>query len=397
MSTQEIPWPRRFALPLAAVAAYLIGVLVSVLAMTALEAKRQAFAAQRFGTALAEQLAARAEEPLLRQDRVRLGVAANRAAAATEVRQVAIHTMDGRPFVVAGAPPEPDAATYVQPVTVADEVTGEVRITLAADAFATPIGRVLAIAGPFWAAGLALTCLAAFFGGRAFAWWRGDGRQPGPAPEAPPAQATPPVVETSGKCLVVANLFADADLRPEARERALAATAEIAGQVAGLHGAEVAPPPRAGCAVVFGDATPEPMFNAVCAAVLLRGLLERWQDRQVEQGEALLARPGPPPRLFRYAVDHRDADQSAAATDSELASEVLLLSSLVRNGEIAIGRAGLAAVEGAERLLVAPFDNPAAAVLPGLAAPGGVVRGLAADHEAALQAQADAIATEVGL
>lgn len=396
MSTREIPWPRRFALPLAAVAAYLLGVLVSLLAMTALEAKRQAFAAERFGTALAEQLAARAEEPLLRQDRVRLGVAANRAAAATEVRQVAIHTMDGRPFVVAGTPPEPDAATYVQPVTVADEVTGEVRITLAADAFATPIGRVVAIAGPFWAAGLALTCLAAFFGGRTFAWWRGDGRRQ-PGPETAPTPALPPVAESSGKCLVVANLFADTDLHPEARERALAAAAEVAGQIAGVYGAEVAPPPRAGCAVVLGDATPEPMFNAVCAAVLLRGLLERWQDRQVEQGEALLARPGPPPRLFRYAVDHCDADQSAAATDSELASEVLLLSSLVRNGEIAIGKAGLAAVEGAERLLVAPFDNPAAAVLPGLAAPGGVVRGLAADHEAALQAQADAIATEIGL
>ena len=395
MSTPETPWPRRFALPLAAVAAYLLGVLVSLLAMTALEAKRQAFAAQRFGTALAEQLAARAEEPLLRQDRVRLGVAANRAAAATEVRQVAIHTMDGRPFVVAGAPPGTDARTYVQPVTVADEVTGEVRITLTADAFAAPFGRVVTIAGPFWAAGLALTCLAAFFGGRMFAWWRGDGRQPGP--ETPPALATPPVVETAGKCLVVANLFADTDLRPQARERALAAAAEIAGRVAAVYSAEVAPPPRAGCTVVLGDATPERMFNAVCAALLLRGLLERWQDQQVAQGEALLARPGPSPRLFRYAVEHCGPDEAAAATDSELASEVLLLSSLVRNGEIAMGKAGLAAVEGLERLLVAPFDNPAAAVLPGLAAPSGVVSGLAAEHEAALQAQADAIATEMGL
>ena len=166
-------WRVRFAVPLAAASGYLVAVAASLFAVAALQGERGALAAERFGNALVEQLAAGAEEPLLRQDRVALGVAAKRAVAAAHVTQVAVFTMDGRPFVVVGEPAGPGGRTYVQPVTVADEVTAEVRLTLAADAFATPLGRVLAIAAPFWAAGFALMCLAAFFGGRVLAWWRG--------------------------------------------------------------------------------------------------------------------------------------------------------------------------------------------------------------------------------
>lgn len=379
-------------MPLAATAGYLVALAVALLAGWALEAERRASEQARFGTALAGQLAAGAEEPLLRQDRVSLGVAANRLAARPEVRQVAIHTMDGRPLVVAGEPPPHGAAAFAQPVLVADEAVAEVRVVLSEEAFATSLARSLTIAWPFWAVGLAVTLASALFGGHLFAWWRGATQ----APEADTAQpSTENAERTPGATVVVANLFVDAATFPGARADALAAAANLADRVAQVYGADAAPLPGTGCALMFRDeAGPDGHFNAVCAMLVLRRLLERWQASDAARGEgAGVEHP------FRYAANHF-ASAVPAAVDlpgSEAASAVLLLSSFVRNGEVIIGEAVLAAVATPERLLVEPLDNPAATALTNEAQPGGLVRGVAADYEPLLDAQATEIGTAFGL
>ena len=377
---------------MAATAGYLAAGAAALLAGWALETERRASEQARFGTALAAQLAARAEEPLLRQDRVSLGVATNRVAARAEVRQVAIHTMDGRPYVVAGEPPGPGATVFVEPVEVADEVAAEVRVALNDGAFGTPFARALAIAWPFWAVGLTVTLALALFGGRAFAWWRGAAQAPDARTAAPPAAAT--VEPPAGATLVVANLFADAATLQGAPADALAAAANIAERVATVYGAQAATLPGTGCALTFrDDAGPDRHFNAVCATLLLRRLLERWQAAAAPQGEGE-ARG----HLFRYAVDHF---AGAVPVPSELpgaeaASEVLLLSSFVHNGEIVIGESALA-LAGAERLVVEPLDNPAARALTTAAIPGGLVRGVAEGYEQLLDAQAGEIGAALGL
>lgn len=380
-------------MPLAATLGYVCAVFVGLLAGVALEAERAAREQARFGNALAEQLAARAEEPLLRQDRVGLGVAANQMAARAEVRQVAIHTMDGRPFVIAGEPPGPGVAAFVQRVVVADEATAEVRVALNADAFAQPFTRSLAIAWPFLAAGLAVTLLAALGGPRVFAWWRGA--TPTPAPETATPPSPEPLAPTTGATLVVANLFADAP-SPNTAPDALAAAANLADHIARIYDADVAPLPGTGCALTFrDDAGADRPFNAVCATLLLRRLLEQWQTATVP--------PSDPPQtaehLFRYAVEHFATPVPAPAElpKSESASDVLLLSSLARNGEIVIGQAAMNALAGPERVEVDPLENPAAAALASSATPGGILRGVATDYQPLLDSQAREIEAAVGL
>lgn len=390
MSAPGESWPRRFAVPLAATLGYAWAVLVALLAIDALQAERAAREQARFGNALAEQLAARAEEPLLRQDRVGLGVAANQAAARAEVRQVAIHTMDGRPFVVAGEPPGPDATAFVQPVVVADEATAEVRVALNADAFARPFAHTLAIAWPYLTAGLAITLLAAFGGPRVFTWWSGVTPAPPPAPETATPPAPEPLAPTPGTTLVVANLFADAASSSVAPD-ALAAAANLADHIARVYDADIAPLPSTGCALLFrDDAGADRPFNAVCATLLLRRLLEHWQTTEAPFGDA--------EHLFRYAVEHFDAPAPAPPEfpKSEAASDVLLLSSLAHNGEIVIGQAALAALAGTERVHVDPLENPAAAALATSATPGGILRDVAPDYQPLLDAQAREIATAAG-
>ena len=377
-------------MPIAATAGYLAAGAAALLAAWALETERRASEQARFGAALAEQLAARAEEPLLRGDRVSLGVATNRVAARAEVRQVAIHTMDGRPHVVAGEPPGPGATVFVEPVEVADEVAAEVRVALNDGAFGTPFARTLAIAWPFWAVGLTVTLAVALFGGRAFAWWRGAAQAPDARTAAPPAAAT--VEPPAGATLVVANLFADAATLQGGPADALAAAANIAERVASVYGAQAATLPGTGCALTFrDDAGPDRHFNAVCATLLLRRLLELWQAAAAPQGEGE-ARG----HLFRYAVDHFAGAVPSELPGAEAASEVLLLSSFVHNGEVVIGESALA-LTGAERLVVEPLDNPAAAALTTAAIPGGLVRGVAEGYEQLLDAQAGEIGAALGL
>lgn len=384
----------RLAAPLAATAGYLAAGAVALLAGWTLETERQASERARFGTVLAGQLAARAEEPLLRQDRVSLGVAANRAAALAEVRQVAIHTMDGRPFVVAGEPPGPSAAAFVQPVVVADEVAAEVRVALNEEAFGMSFARTLAIAWPFWTVGLAATLAGALFGGRAFVWWRGAAQASDAESAAPPAPAA--AEPTAGATLVVANLFADAATPQDARADALAVAANLADRIARVYGAQAAALPGTGCALVFRDdaGAADRHFNAVCATLLLRRLLERWRTASAPQSEGETSE-----HLFRYAVEHFAAAVPAPVElpGAEVASEVLLLSSFVHNGEIVIGESALAVVAGPERLVVEPLDNPAAAALTTAAAPGGLVRRIAQEYEPLLDAQASEIGTALGL
>ena len=392
MNTASQSWRRRFAIPLAAAAGYLAAGAVALLAGWALEAERQASEQARFGTLLAAQLAARSEEPLLRQDRVSLGVVARQATAQAEVRQVAIHTMDGRPFVVAGDPPGPDAAAFVQPVLVADEVAAEVRVALNEEAFQMPFAHSLAIAWPFWAVGLSVTLVLALFGGRAFAWWRGVQVPDAETPAPPPPETAEPM---PGATVVVANLFVDAATPRSACADALAAVAGFADQVARVYGADAAALPGTGCALTFRDegGDSDRHFNAVCATLLLRRLLERWQAA-VAHGQG-----GTAEHPFRYAADHfaRTVPPPAELPGSDAASAVLLLSSFVHNGEIVIGEAVVSAMAAPERLVIEALENPAAAALTNAAKPSGLVRGVAQEYEPLLDAQASEISAALGL
>ena len=99
----------------------------------------------RFGASMAGSVAELCVEPLLKQDRMHLGVLSNRIAAVAEVSGVGIFTLDDQVLALSGklGPPR-----YAHPISFDDSVVGYVRISVDASAFADGLGhtgRVLGI------------------------------------------------------------------------------------------------------------------------------------------------------------------------------------------------------------------------------------------------------------
>lgn len=340
---------------LAAFGGFALAALATLPAWQQTERARIAAEQARLGIVLADKLAAAAEDPLLRQDRVGLGVVVNRMAARPLVRQAAIRAADGQALALAGAAPGPDAAVFSAPVVLADAMAAQAQVTLAADALATPAANLWATIWPFWLAGFVVLALATLFGGRPLRGW---GRTGGAIDATAPAEAEPAVTGW-----VIAQLAADGVPAP-ARERALAALAAATPRVARLYGAQAWPLPEGGLALEFAaEPGRDRHFNMVCAALLLRRVLARGElaandvDAQSASG------------LFRYVVDDAPAPAALAETPARAA------------GDVVVGAAALAAMQGRERLRLDDADPGAPAA----------VRGVAPDYETLLDAQAASI------
>ena len=366
---------------LAAVGGYLIALVVAFGSIALVNADRSASTMTRYGNTVAEDLAHHAVDPLLRRDRIQLGLLTNRLAARPEVRHIAIHTMDERLFVAAGRPASDSAPTFVRHVTVEDTVAGDVSVTLNPDGFTLPITRVLAESWQFALAGLALTVALFHFGthppfGGSI---RGD---------------TSPSVQTE-VFVVVAKL----PVRPAfatARQSLLAHGLAVARRVANLYAGHAVELPGEGVALVFPDSrSKDRCFEVVCAALLLRRLVASGQALQgtaigdQNAGERVDGLPG-----FRYGIDV--ADTGIAIRDhtvkASAVSGVLLLASLGREGDLVLGEAAFGALHRPDRVRLEDLENPTAEALsPDVAKPWGKVRGIADEYETLLSRQTEVI------
>ena len=377
---------KRAATTLAAMSGFALAVAASLPAWHAVERESSAAEQADVGAMLARQLAADAEEPLLRQDRVSLGVVVNRMASREMVRHAAIFAADGQPLAVAGESPNPNAVVFSEPLVLADTLAAEARLALVADAFATPLAGMLAIAWPFWAGGLVLAVVALLFGGTVAGWWRG---------QTPAAEAAPPALDPAREAgagedptgLVVANLGDRLELPSATPGRALQAAAAVAERVGRIYGARAITLPNTGAALTFGSpASRDRTFNMACAALLLRRALDRCAVATDEAGRGVAAGG-----LFRYAVALVPVavapDARAFATT---ARDALLLSAVAGEGEIVISKNALAALEGPDRLRLGDFAIPAAPAIGG-PVPAGVVLGVNAEYETLLDHQADSV------
>ena len=374
---------KRAAATLAAVSGFALAVAISLPAWHFVERQRSADEQARVGTMLARQLATDAEEPLLRQDRVSLGVVVKRLASREIVRHAAIFAADGQPLAVAGESPAPNVVVYSEPLVLADTVAAEARLTLVADSFAMSLFGMLAIAWPFWIGGGAFTLVAFLFGGTVAAWWHGPAiKAEGEPPAMDPMLPGPEDDSSTG--LVVANLFNRVELSPATSRRALEAAAALADRVGRIYGAVAVALPDTGAALIF--AVPpggDRHFNMACAALVLRRSLERCDVATDEAGHGVDAGA-----LFRYAVDVVPGVVSANAERfSTSARDALALSSVARDGDILIGKAALGAMQGQDRLRLGDFTNLATHALPGV-----VVLGVCAEYETLLDDQAGRVA-----
>ena len=369
---------------LAAVGGYLIALAVALGSIALVNADRSASAMSHYGNTVAEDLAHQAVDPLLRRDRIQLGLLTNRVAARPEVRHIAIHTVDDRLFVAAGHPAPDSAPTYVRAVTVEDTVAGDVSVTLDAASFALPISRVLAESWQFALAGLALTVALFHFGTHLR-----SGAPVGDTGNTPPAARTEMFV-------VVAELPLLSASGTALRESQIAHASTVARRVANLYAGHAADLPGEGVVLVFPvSRSKDRCFEVVCAASLLRRLFasaHAFESTAINARNEGLGGDGFP--MFRYGIDVVDTGIAIHdhAVKASVAAGVMLLASLGREGDLVLGEAAYRVLDRPDRVWLEDLENPTAGALsPDVAKPRGKIRGIADEYEALLARQTEVI------
>lgn len=372
------------AATLGAVGGYVIAVAIAFVSVGVSDAERSAEAMSRYGITMAEDLAYHAVEPLLRRDRIQLGLLTNRLAARPEVRQIAIRTADERLFVVAGAATTETAPTYSRPVTVEDTVAGDVTVTLDPESFPPPLTAILNQSWQFVLAGLAATVFLFHFATRL---------RSGPAASGATGmpQSVPPAF------VVVANLPLRSASRSTEREQLLAHGMAIGGRIANLYAGHAAALPGSGIVLVFPvSGSGDRCFEVVCAALLLRRLLSK---KEAPATDADAASPDDAhsgaSSAFRYGVDFSEAGPTlhGDTVKPSAVSNVLLLASLAGAGELVLGQAAFDTLDRPDRVELDQLRNPATEALSsGVAMPRGKVRRVARDYHALITRQAEVIA-----
>lgn len=378
------------ALALAAGVGYVIAVSVTLAAWHFLALERSARAMERFGAQLAADLAFHAIDPMLRTDRIRLGLLANRMAERPEVRSIEMYSVDGAPLVIQGNP-RANGAVYLSQVAIQDTVAGHVRVALRTEAFHPQTQALLAQSWAFLAVGLIVGV------GGVYGYGRLAGRV---ANRALPVSERHEETESSSSRVFVlmATLFPRGRADPESDAEALRDGMATAERVANLYAGEAIPWRDAGVALIFPATTSEDRaFEVVCAALLVQRLLgDPHPDRQA--ADQIASEPTSQTRRrrsrFRLGLDLVAADRlhDMAASDRAPPEAVAVLASLAPNGGLVIGQAAYGAVANAERIELQAFENPAFQTLSIDAVPQGVVIGTDASHDALIARQADLVA-----
>ena len=396
MSTKRLAPPTsvgRFlkanAATLAGVGGYAIALGVAFASIGILNAERSASAMSRYGNTVAEDLVHHAIDPLLRRDRIQLGLLTNRLAARPEVHRIEIRTVDERLFVVAGRATPTTAPSYSRPITVEETVAGEATVTLNPETFALPLTEVLYESWQFVLAGLAFTIFVCHF-----ASGLGSPRSSVRGSKGASRDGLPKAF------VVAANLPLRSVSWSAEREQLLARAMAIGRRVANLYAGHVAALPGSGIVLVFPVSGPgDRCFEVVCAAWLTRRLLSQNGAIAVAtDGNAAPTRDaldGDGTDAFRYGVDFAEAG-IAIQGDTVKASAVsnaLLLASLAGTGELVLGEAAFETLDRPERVALEELRNPATEALSsGVAMPHGKVRGVARDYDALIARQAEVIA-----
>ena len=384
------------ALALAALIGYAAAFGVALVAWQVGDAERSEAAMVRTGNALAEDFARLAVEPMVRQDRIQLGLLARRNVERPEVGRIAIYTVDDRPFVDVGSSPVQAAPTYVRPIALEDTVLGYVRVTMDSAGFRLPLAQLLAGSWVMWVAGVVATFAAVLSRGLFVRWYQ---RLFAPARRLLSTR-TPAVAREEVFLLVASLSHADA-MASYARERVLRRSREAAERVADLYAAQVIELPDAGIAVAVNEAeSADRGFEAVCAALLVRRLLDDMQrlgELETDSRGAIGGgRTDGPAALFGYGLDlaSRDVDSDDPelfGEDGEAVRDIAHLAVLAPPAGVVVGQSAYAVLEGPERLQVETISGGATLTATGMIA-GYLVRDAAGEYQGILARQAEQIA-----
>ncbi|MFU8814138.1 MAG: hypothetical protein ACNA7W_02255 [Pseudomonadales bacterium] len=301
-----------------------------------------------FGSATAAALAELVAEPLMRQDRMHLGVIGNRLADLPHITGVASYTPDNQLLATTGDLLGPE---YARAVSVDGSIIGYVSVSLARDAFAEhttsrTVATLLAmLLLPF---AVAMGWSLAQPGRRqallallpTLQW----PSQTSTAPPQPPAEDPAPAATEMVHYLLAVNLYNQLSLGRNEREFELSLCLELAEDVAARYQGQVVGVPGLGALLSF-DHTDDPdrPFQILCAAFVLARLL----------------RDETPFGTYRLGLNLtiRPADQPLPLEDPAIA-DAALLSALAKDACLALSEPFAAALEGRQRLAMKPLANP---------------------------------------
>lgn len=342
---------------------------------------RQDARTANFGDALARATAELAVEPMIRDDRMHLGVIGNRLSEAPEVRGVATYDAGERLLASTGDLPPPH---FTAPVVVDAEIIGYVRVAVDPGALAAAHP---ARAPALLAAALLLpllvavgTTLARTLPGGAAAWQR---REPAGSGSVSEDAAAPPVADepiSTRHYLLAVNLYNQLSLQPTEREFELSLCMELADAVAGVYQGQVVALPGVGVLLDFDDTgDPDRPVAVIRAAFLLSRLL----------------REEAPFGIYRLGLNVAECPaEHALPLNDPAVADAALLSALAKDLNLAVAEPCMASLAGSERVTSSCLINP---LLDELATSGpgcALITGLAPEDNVTLAREMEALRSQ---
>jgi len=319
----------------------------------------------RFGASTVAALAELSMEPLLKQDRLHLGVIGNRLVELDEVTAVATYTVDNQLLTLSGTLTGPQ---FAESISIDENIVGHVRIALAPAAFAGGISApqnrsqalgfsLLIILGAALGASVLSNVLREWRAGRLVfvrpalppAMRRNRRRAPVTGAESAddedtdePIEEAPPPADIRHYLLGV-NLYNQLSLQGAEREFELSLCTELAEAVALEYQGQVVSLPGLGALVDFDHTNEEDRaFDVVCAGFALARLL---RDES----------PFGNYRLGLHVVSQ--AGDEPLPLDHPAVGDVSLLSALARDSTLAISESLFTAIGASDRLTTRPMAN----------------------------------------
>ena len=310
-------------------------------------------------------LAARASMGgLIDQNRIELGVVANRLTRVPRVAGVAIFTVEDKLLALSGTLEE--GTPFIEPVVLDDSLLGFARISLVPPAPAPDLAGLAA-------SGLAVLAIALLV-----AWWsaRLRGEAPGQSPDT--STRLDAATEASTELLLVGNLLNQLSLTGSERRRTAEQALAVARQVGEIYGCRCTHLPGTGLLMSFlAQEDDDSAFEAVCAAFLVARLLA---------GDAATDN-------YRFGLHVVGLQAGESPSDHPAALEdAALLAAMGKSGTIVASGPFFAHIAEPGRLAAETFSHPMLEQLHATGEQSCMITGLADDHRALLEQQASQLA-----
>ncbi|MEM1435903.1 MAG: hypothetical protein AAGG11_17720 [Pseudomonadota bacterium] len=295
---------------------------------------------QQYGENLARSLADLSVTPLLKQDRIELGLLANGSAGLPGVSGITVYGVDTQ--ILAMTTPTPVGTTYVSPIATDGSVIGYVNLTLAPEFMSS--NRL-----PLWLLILSLIAILPWIVPPLLRVRDESNRllrrlqAPVPPLQTRAVAGEPAAADVPRRApayLMLANLLNQLSLTTAERQALVADAVALGREVVALYGGELQPLTGASIAVWFDDSDADSGFRAACAALVLTRVLRKASAHGV----------------FRVAL-HYAADRSDAMESTYL-SDTALLAAAAADGEVILSHAVTSRLKQPERLRTTPLTHP---------------------------------------